>query len=184
MREVVVKVYKFNELSEKAKQYAVEKYAWDDIYNDFITENMEQILSEYGFTDAKVSWSLSSCQGDGVSFTGEWYGNELKNILDKAGVEIPPEVLSDCTLKLTRRNSHYVHEMTVQVDLENNYCTDEDYDKYIKPTEEVLETYRLKICYELTKIGYKDIEYYSSEESFANECEGNELEFYEDGTIC
>ena len=76
MRTKTINVYTYSELSEKAKEYAIMTYGR---FNDeeFLTEEMELQLHDAGFPDAKVNWSLSSCQGDGVCFMGEWHG-EIK----------------------------------------------------------------------------------------------------------
>ena len=78
MREEIVKVYKFDELSDAAKQKAIEWYRgdgpdhdwWDFIYEDFIA-NCALIGLEVKAKDIHFSGFCS--QGDGASFTGRWY---------------------------------------------------------------------------------------------------------------
>ena len=192
MRTIEKTIYNYSELSEKSKEHARQKYAWDDFYNESITENMEQTLMDHGYADVKVNWSLSSCQGDGVSFTCEYYGrdNELRAILNRIyGSNIPKNtnrILPFIQVSYSRFNSHYVHEKTVRVSIEivENYTGNIDHvEKTIEELERILEIDRLNLCSILEKQGYSEIEYYNSEECFQENCEANECEFYENGEM-
>lgn len=86
----------------------------------------EDQLEQLGFSDAEVSYSLNSCQGDGVSFTGKF---DLRTILerlhaqgnrDQALLYFYEQDLSDCKLVVTRGNGHYCHERSTNLD----FCDD------------------------------------------------------------
>lgn len=84
------KRYNFDDLSDDAKENAMEHYAysdpnwldyewWDGVYEDF-TEEMEK----FGVYDIDISWSGFNSQGDGASFTSDKIESEifLKKALD------------------------------------------------------------------------------------------------------
>ena len=63
------------ELSEEARARARDcwrekGWTWDQCDSDQLTAFFkEELEEEWGIDEAEVSWSLSYCQGDGVSFT-------------------------------------------------------------------------------------------------------------------
>ena len=73
----------FDELNEKAQEYAVseeqnrsERFDWNDA--EFLTEDFKTQLTEFGFEETEVYWSLGYCQGDGVAFYGRVHAESLK----------------------------------------------------------------------------------------------------------
>jgi hypothetical protein len=83
MREINVKLYKFDELSKEAQEYAIEKWRnsmeWD-IESSMITEHFEEVLKEKHLPNEDIEWSLAYCQGDGVAFYGTVYNDDIKII--------------------------------------------------------------------------------------------------------
>ena len=65
-------VYKFNELTKEAKENAINKWYEDEEY-PFLEEDLRQELENIDtlklFSDVKLQYSLSCCQGDGLSFS-------------------------------------------------------------------------------------------------------------------
>ena len=66
---------KFNELSERAQQRAVENAQqqlgeWFD--GQWVTDEWRDILIALGFWDVQIHWSGFWSQGDGACFTGSW----------------------------------------------------------------------------------------------------------------
>jgi len=68
-----VKVYKFNELSDEAKQKAIENlhdlntsYDWDQ----FITDDFKEKMNAIGFVVSNTYFSGFWSQGDGACFEG------------------------------------------------------------------------------------------------------------------
>jgi len=91
----------------------------------------EDQLEQLGFPDAEVSYSLNSCQGDGVSFTGKF---DLRTILerlyaqgnrDQALLYFIRQDLSDCKLVVGRSSLRYFHEHSTNLDFcdEFNHLT-------------------------------------------------------------
>src|SRR6266404_2770635 len=73
-------VFSITELSEEARKRVLEEWRykiWDQHDSDWLSETFKEILSERGFSNPEVCWSLSSCQGDGVAFWGNLYPSDL-----------------------------------------------------------------------------------------------------------
>jgi len=76
MRIHETEVYNFNELSDDAKETAIEKLRetacqWDD-WHEYTLELAKQILQDFGFENPEISYSGFWSQGDGASFTAEY----------------------------------------------------------------------------------------------------------------
>lgn len=162
MKTIELKIYSFNELSDKAKQYAINKYYENETY-DYLEEDMYYNLidlineNECKHENIKLFYSLSYSQGDGVCFTGE---------ITKNGK----------TLKLTHKHWYYFAS-SVNMDFIDNE-TGEDID-----TVEELKNIYFDICNKLEKIGYSILEYRMNENEFTEHCEVNEYMFLENGQI-
>lgn len=109
--------YTFDELSDKAKDVVIERertiaYETLDMFDELDISIKEHILDKLTgetelnwskqFTDLKVEYSLSHCQGDGVAIYGHLYSNEA-HLLNW----VEPVV----SVKLVRNHwgSHYTH---------------------------------------------------------------------------
>jgi len=150
--------------TEKGKEKA---RAWFDEGNDYpmlesdlcnvIKENLEaqgfEVLG-YPGEDVKVLYSLSYCQGDGVSFTGR---------VKKDGIEYT-----------VTQSGRYVHEYTIAAT-----STDEEGEESDAP-ESIMESLR-KACKETERAGYDSMEYESSEEYIAEMMEVNDYTFTAEG---
>src|SRR5271169_3042881 len=65
-------VYKFEELSKEAKKKAIDKWYESEDYpflGEDIMQELEYLDTLKIFEDVKLQYSLSNCQGDGVSFS-------------------------------------------------------------------------------------------------------------------
>lgn len=84
--------YSFGELSEAAKEYAKNDYLFNTSFrNDELSENWEQDIENYWFpnSDAKIQYSLNSCQGDGVNVYGRFSIHDIRNLLEMLGLKNP-----------------------------------------------------------------------------------------------
>lgn len=80
MREIITKVYKFSELSDKAKENAREWFRQlpDDDWYRPTYEDATQCLALCGFTIDRIYFSGFSSQGDGACFEGGWKAEDVK----------------------------------------------------------------------------------------------------------
>jgi len=191
MRTIRTKVYQFSELSKAAQQKAIEWYKGflnedPDIlfgFEDYCSERAKEV----GFYDINVQYSLSYCQGDGLSFSG-------KIDLQKLIPEIVPgikksalnAIINNCSYKLTGNNGRYCFASKSDIDLWLDNYTNKDKPNIQKVVDKILaglEDIYIDLCKELEKTGYKWIESAYEDENVINNIEANKYEFKADGTI-
>jgi hypothetical protein len=196
MREdtVTTKVYSFDELSDEAKQAAIEKlydinvdYEWWD--SDF--EDVKAIATLMGIEIEDIYFSGFSSQGDGACFTGYYsYAKQApKKVKDYApqDEELHRIALAlqtaqrSCFYGLQARiehRGHYSHEYctTIDISTDDYYCLCESTDDDI---QEALRDYMRWIYRQLRS----QHEYLTSEEAIIEAIEANEYEFTEDGKL-
>lgn len=164
-------VYKFDELSDEAKQTAIERerervYEFDlDYLSEYLQTELEMMLEECGARnlDVRVRYSLGYCQGDGASFTGDF---------DFKAYHV--------TVDTNSWGVHYSHNRSVDVKEMNSLKTDQD-----APDSKwsAMQTMIEDIGMELEKIGYSYIESITSDESIIDNINANEYEFTAEGVI-
>lgn len=157
-----IELYEFHELSDKAKQKAIEKYSNDEEYL-FLRESLLDCLiyelEKLGFehADIKIYYSLSYSRGDGLMFEG--------TVTDKDGNEY--------TIK---QQGHYYHERSTSIEGENVDGDDIE-------TDDFEENVYIPLCKKIRDIGYNEIEYKQSEEYMQEICEANDYTFTIDGIM-
>lgn len=161
MKTKMIELYEYSELSPEAKENA--RAEWNKTNdNPFMQSHMINVLKEkleergikYDVDSIDVRYSLSSCQGDGFMFEG---------IITWRGKEI--------TIK--HRDAHYYHKKTAIFDYDG--LSDAEFGQFRVVYEAV--------CDEMERVGYDEIDYWQSEESFVGTCDANEYTFRKDGTM-
>lgn len=109
-------IYNFNELSEEVQKAAIDKYinATIDQRNDWYYEDCKEELKRLlPNSEAKLQYSLSYCQGDGL----EIYGSI-------AWADLLEAVKEDLTEKEAKTIDHYLSEIDSYIELNPNrqYC--------------------------------------------------------------
>lgn len=194
MKTISINLYSFNELSEEAKQKAIDKwYEYEDFpgfYND-LTESLKSKYPE--FLNPVLSYSLSYCQGDGLSFKADKY-TKLKELFIEVlgpGKEKTAALLANnCTQILKGNTGRYCYASRSDIDLYlENYtssinCTNtNNIDTVIEKVRIKLEDIYLSACKDIEKEGYSIIEYRMNFEEFNELCEANEYTFEESGKM-
>lgn len=161
MKTHCINLYEFNELSDKAKQKAIDKwYEAGDYYflTEDLTESCKFLLesNKVEYSDIKILYSLSSSQGDGLCFTGtiEKNGNKLK---------------------LTHRSRYYYAK---SVNMTFSYSEGSEVNEAAE-----LERIYLDVCKELEKEGYATMDYRMTFDEFAQHCDANQYFFEENGVM-
>jgi hypothetical protein len=170
MKEITIKLYSFEELSEEAQEKA--RQDWNE-HNDmpFLTDDLREYiheeLKERGYKVLGVStsanpsirplYSLSYCQGDGLMFEG--------TVEDKKG-----------NVYTIKQDGRYYHEYSKTIDGVDKNGNEIDCTKFD-------ETVYQPICKKVAQRGYDEIEYHESKECFAETCEANGYTFEADGTM-
>ena len=192
-------VYDFDELSEKAKQNAIYKYAanydwWDSVYDDFV-----QILEILGFDVAErggsrkrhnIEFSGFYHQGSYAAFSGYYYfrqgmSKEIKNYAPK------DKELHRIAKELTEMQRKYFYQLSAKFTYSDYYGYSVDMEDGRRQygwldSNEPEKVFR-QVLKDLSSWLYdslqKEYEYLTSEESFKESCEANEWTFDEDGNI-
>lgn len=159
MKEYRIIRHEFGELSETAKEAAIESErssAYNEIPEELLTESLTYELGEIlGMTsNSRASLDLSYClgysQGDGVSFTGTLTPSDAPNMEWPKGV---------ARVEIVRIDRHYSHAFTVRPEYFDGEGEELDPASYASFTSELRE-----ICGKLEKIGYAEIEAWTSRE--------------------
>lgn len=161
MKTISIEVYEYRELDAKAKEKARAK--WNETNDDplmqshminLLKEKLEERGIEYNTDSMDVRYSLGYSQGDGFMFIGKVMWR---------GKEIT----------ITHGDRHYCHMHTASFDYEG--LSEAEFGQFKVVYEAV--------CKEMGGVGYDEIEYAQSEESFEQACEMNEWMFRKDGTL-
>lgn len=186
MKTKTIELFSFAELSKEAQEKAHNEWRekndyffLQDCMNEWLHEELEEnkikdINGEYDVVNqvrpknkAHVFYSLSSSQGDGVCFEGnfEWKGYIVK----------------------IKHSGRYYHSNSKTIDIYHKE-SDEPIDNLMedKKSEKIyaqFEKIYQSICKTLENRGYDFIEYEDSLESFEQQCEANEWTFTSDGKM-
>lgn len=194
MRTIETKVYTFDELSDEAKQVALDRHReinahdgwWDPIY-----DGLHNKAEEAGFEVEDIYFSGFWSQGDGAMFTYSGFNeNMLKGFVAQLDLSEEDKVIilsqADTCGKGIHRG-HYYHEKSCDhystLDSTNpdwEYATD-----LIEGLDGAFENYVIEVYEDLCGELYKDLEEYynelTSDEYVAEMLIDNEYEFTENG---
>lgn len=163
MKTYEITRYAFNELSDEAKDKAVQEWAnrQDEVIDLFLPDDlMQQLENELGAGasnsvafDLNLYYSLSYSQGDGVALDGSLTREDSPALPWRRGHRV-----------YFKHSGHYYHERSFSVTVEDiNGESIEDEEQ-----EEITEAIR-KVCADLRKFGYKLIDGYTSREQAIDE---------------
>ena len=185
-------VFTLDELSDTARQYALEKMsAWmhecwleSDQIAECLNGELFAMLTGNGVgeisnkelkkhTGLEIEWSLNYCQGDGVAIYGTLNSDDAPKL----------EWGNGTTALLTRTSlsNHYSHAYTMNIAVfrydEDGYEIDGDC-----PENEQFADQIRDICRQLERIGYDQIKWITGEENIINYLDGDyPRRFTEDG---
>ena len=175
MRQETVNIYKYDELSDKAKRKVLERYRE---HNDFLflsndlKEELNTLLEEHKIEvqqNLQLYYSLSYSQGDGCCFVGDFIWNNYR-------------------ISIKHDNScRYYHNQSVDININSKFNSNGE-DVEISSDEENVAYNEFKniykeICDKLEDSGYAIIDNENSEEYIKDSIEANEEEFYDNGDI-
>lgn len=176
MRTITTNLYQFHELSEPAKQYAVEKARE---WYEFIPclDCYEEELESKGFKESTIHYSGFWSQGDGASFDASI---DLERFLigkyeALKGLDFSLDIISN------ERSIFYCHERTKQVDVTCNANFTVSQLDLIHELVDELEELRIEECRRIYRSLSNDYDYQNSYEHLSEFLEINEYEFTEEG---
>lgn len=186
MRTIETTVYDFDELSDEAKQNAIEKWYENEDY-PWLEDNIACFLSENDpyFYDKKTQYSLSYCQGDGLSFESKF--DLEKWLKDKGTVRasfIPMLVFYLDIRSYGNTGNRYPFARRDQIEM--NIDTYKSYPRIEALCESILsdvQDYYMELCKKAEQYGYGILEYRMTEQEFSELCQANERTFLPDGTM-
>jgi hypothetical protein len=191
MKTAQITVYKFEELSEEAQKIAINDYinSIDYIELDWLIWQFEDEAKEKGFENPKFQYSLSNSQGDGLSFSFDYFNSEklteiIKEITSKK-TNWFLDIVENSIYSISGKGNkgHYCYAKENQVELEENYNSF-NYPNIMELHEKILEKIRLLyiyICSEFEQRGYEQIEHEFSEENARFWLIENDFTFLENG---
>lgn len=191
MKTIEITLYKFDELSEEAQKKAIEKKRqlnWE--YGDslmFFEEDCKERLKEIGFINPVVQYSLSSSQGDGLSFSADGYSKLNDIVLGVLGAhhaKIAEFITDNISLRIQGNTGRYCYASRTDIDIELGYYSNNEtplVNDAISAIQERLTDIYIDACKELEKDGYSTIEYEDSDEAIKEMLIANEYDFTEDG---
>lgn len=193
MQTISVELYSISELSENAKQKAIEKERSNcDIDLQFTVEYIEEILTCLGFESPKINYSGFSSQGDGLSFTSDNWQYK-KGMLDKVkertqdinilNIAKQLQVMAKNTgyklqFSVNRTSHRYAHENTVQIENDpySDFSLSDDQD-------EILTTLKNSLCHAFYRMLEKDYDYQLSDEYIIENLQANDVMFLSSGKV-
>jgi hypothetical protein len=189
MKTIEIELYKFTELSDHAKNVAIEKERDHEIEFDLFSDFCHEKISENGFKgNIKLQYSLSYSQGDGLSFSCDYFDNLNALFIEILGTEKQKTIdfiINNCSLKINGNNGYYCYSSRNDIFLEfddykgNCYLIHETVSK----VESKLKDLYIDLCKELENKGYSEIEYQYSDEYITETLIENDYYFTIDGLI-
>ena len=193
MKIIETKVYQFDELNENAKQNAIENYRNnnDDVFLDFFKDDAKEQIENAGFKgNVSLSYSLSYCQGDGLSFSCDSFDKLNDLFIEVLGTEKQKTIdciINNCSFENKGNNGRYSYSSKKDICFElESFGT--NYDKtnienIVSQVETKIQDLYMDLCKDLEKQGYLEIEYQNSDEYITENLISNEYEFTENGNI-
>lgn len=198
MRTETITLYRFNELSDEAKQYAIEQYRandpldydwWHFVYDDFLT--IADLIGldidkRKGCRGHAIYFSGFWSQGDGASFEGNW--SYRKGMLAAVKSHAPcDEELHSIVAEMQQLQRRHFYKLEARINHHGNYHS-MSVTSYVDGREASYETdCEVKdVMYDLARWLYRQLEneyeYLMSDEHISEILFDNEYEFLEDGT--
>lgn len=207
IQTVEYEVYKYNELSDEAKEKVKQWYLDGQEAYIFTDDVLEDLHCLFGDNDLKVQYSLSYCQGDGFNIYGEIDTENIFKCLEehRAGTQLE-KFENYLTDKEKRTILHYASEngRKIQLPMNNRYgyslanyieiAEDWEYDLYyysgykninvevLKKFEALVRGIFSTLCKSYEQQGYEYF-YEIDEETLEELCEANGYEFLANGKI-
>lgn len=201
MKTKTITLYQFDELSDEAKENAIEKLRDINVnypdWDDYLIDNWQEALEKIGFQNAKIEYSGFWSQGDGASFTADINSEKIfssmvycraqKDYPSARIIELAEKIYINDGFKmyLSRGRSNYSHEraVSINIDVENPYRDNRFWAKIIERFENALDDFRIDLCHAIYKTLETNYNYLTSDEAIAEAIRANEYDFLENGEM-
>ena len=172
MRTEQLNIFTFAELTAKAQNVAIEaeQQAQRELY-EFNTDDVKTICETIGIKNAEFSWSGFYCQGDGLSFTGEY--SYATQALAKIKAFAPRDTeLHNIVATLQELQKQHGYKLSAVITRDNG-CR-YSHENSVTITNNLLEECFKDLMRHFYKFVISDYEYCTSEEiarEYLNTCE-------------
>lgn len=188
MRTIRTKVYQFNELSKEAQETAIKNFLATNYENielyDFAEECKEYAATK-GFKDAKVRYSLSYSQGDGLSFDADIDVERfIREVWPNVKQSVVDVILNNCYSSCEANTRHYAYARREDIEFYIDVDSDKDYSNlldFVDTVKGYIQDCYMEVCGTLEANGYAELEYQDSEEYAIEGITANDYEFTIDG---
>lgn len=182
-----ISIFKFNELSEKAKEVVRNWYLSTRDSDIFTDDCLEVLKSEYGIDELTVSYTLAYCQGDGLCMYGKIYASSISDKFWDVCTNSLSEELKIMAkerihaINFEKVNYHYCHANTVRIEVEIEEIDEND--TIIQSiVYNNVRAWFLENCSKFEKEGYSYF-YEIDDEDLSEFCDANDYEFLESGEL-
>lgn len=194
MKTITQEIFSFDELSEEAKQVALEQFSdintdhnwYEFIYDDF----KEQLKENTLFVAEKIYFSGFYSQGDGAMFEGSFLVNDdsdiklLNQYFKPRIVKLIKKGLITLTINFNHYG-HYCHEKSYQNDFDLFISYDKKFTENIskeihEAEDKITEDYEI-LCKDLYRDLEEEYDFQSEAEQIAETIRINEYEFFKNG---
>jgi len=188
MRTIEQKVFEFSELDKKVQEKVIEKWYEKEDYlflESDLKENLKCNEKNIFEDDFKLQYSLSYCQGDGLSITGDIDKEKILNLLS----EELKERFKDKIYRIssTGNKGHYCYHSNQDIVYDLDLCDEDDYDEFHTVFEgevlPIIQNIYGELCNTLKDDGYSILEYRMSIEEFSEFSDSNDYEYFENGKM-
>lgn len=199
MKTKTITLYQFSELSDEAKEKAIETLRDINVdypdWDDFMIDYWQDRLNKIGFENAKIRYSGFCSQGDGASFAADVNIEKLLSAMVYCATKYENarifELVSLLRYKnainihLSRGSSNYSHERTISVNVDIDYPYERGsfWPKIVEQFENALDDFRIDLCSAIYKSLENEYNYLTSEEAIIETIEANKYDFLENGKI-
>lgn len=207
IKTVTIEIYKYNELSDKAKEKVKEWYleSFRDVYR-FSEDCENDLYNLFGENSLHIQYDLDYCQGDGFNIWGKISAESIfkclenhnggtqleqfENVLTDKEKRVILHYAEECGKIELPMNNRYAYSLADRIDIVDDWTFQlEIYSAYRDINEEVLKKFERLVrdifsvlCEYYEKIGYEWF-YEVDDEEVEECCEANEYEFLEDGSL-
>lgn len=188
MRTVQIELYKFDELSEEAKERAIEQER-NNIYEyglqhvtDMLNESFKEELKELSIIDVALTWDCSYSQGDCFNISGKVDTYNIDNFLTKIGLEQYADLSKHIYRISIKENTVYLEQdIDINSDDEIGEIIEEKISAKLYELEEEIQERITELARDLHKRAYEAYEYETSNDNIIDSLKINEVEFTENG---
>jgi hypothetical protein len=183
MQIIETNVYNFNELSKEVQSKVIEKQR-RGMYEDgepllFFSEYCQEKAYQKGFKNIDLQYSLSNCQGDGLSFSAEIDKEKfIKECLPDIKTSVYDILCNYVNFECKGNTGRYCYASKKDIEVSTDfYKNTPNLDKVIDILYNHIANTYMTLCAQLEKYGYDELDYYYSDENVIETILANDYQY-------